>query len=76
MSAMASQKLVKRFDAYRRKHGDCATCVHRDREEMHHGRAHCPGNWRRQHPTCVTDGKAPRYAVDVDVVNGFREQGE
>lgn len=74
MTNLADKRLTKRLWALHRKQGVCGSCAYRDLEHMHHGAAHCIGNFRRQHPTCAEDAREPRYRVDVGVINELRDR--
>ena len=50
--------------------GTCAICRHRDKD-LHHGAAHCRGNFRRQHPTCTHDQRQPRFALDLQALKAI-----
>ena len=69
------ERQAKRYAALKRKRGVCAACIHRD-PELHHGWAHCRGNFRRQHPNCAEDGKEPRYTLDASVMSGLLDKGD
>lgn len=74
MTDLAEKRLIKRYEALKRKQGTCIACIHRD-PELHHGLAVCRGNFRRQHPTCASDAKEPKFRLDVEVMNRLKDKG-
>lgn len=73
MRDVADKRLAKRYEALKRKQGTCIACIYRDKE-LHHGWAVCQGDFRRQHPTCASDAKEPKFRLDVEVVNGLKDR--
>ena len=54
-----------------KEHGGCYFCRNRDKESMAWGRALCSTRGR-QWPTCTTDGKAPAFVLDEELLNKER----
>lgn len=65
----ATQRMKRRMETARDRHGNCCICTHRDTTD---GVMHCRGNTNRAQGLCEDDGQRPRFKVDDQAVEAFR----
>lgn len=69
-ASRAAHRMSKRMQAARRRHGNCCICTHREKTD---GVLHCRGNAQRAMGLCEDDGQRPRFKVDDEAVEAFRD---
>lgn len=66
----AAGRVRKRVQAAQRKHGNCVICLHR---ETTFGVIHCINRPDRRMGMCQHDSKAPKFQLDDQSLEAFRD---